>query len=133
MLELAWEIKFVLHTNLLKLNKFCLKYKTFQERRLVVLDKSRQLGPPKEAGREKIFSLPAACRLFSRGVIFTRARVSPALLSLTKMGTTRSLSLNRQQPSKIQSHPSPKYIYEIASLETTTTKFRDHLSRLSKV
>ena len=32
------------------------------------------------------FSLPAACRLFSRGVIFTRARVSPALLSLRKNG-----------------------------------------------
>ena len=30
--------------------------------------------------------LPAACRLFSRGVIFTRARVSLALLSLRKNG-----------------------------------------------
>ena len=40
MQELAWEIKFVLHTNLLKLNKLSLKYETFQERRLVVLDKS---------------------------------------------------------------------------------------------
>ena len=48
------------------------------------------------AGREKnegktnhfslIFSLPAACRLFSRGVIFTRERVSLALLSLRKIG-----------------------------------------------
>ena len=43
------------------------------------------------AGREKnegpsFFSLPAACRLFSRGVIFTRARVSLALLSLRKNG-----------------------------------------------
>ena len=38
------------------------------------------------------FSLPAACRLFSRGVIFTPARVSLALLSLRKNGgTTRSL------------------------------------------
>ena len=36
MQELAWVIKFVLHTNLLKLNKFCLKYETFQESRLVV-------------------------------------------------------------------------------------------------
>ena len=36
MKELASVIKFVLHTNLLKLNKFCLKYETFQERRLVV-------------------------------------------------------------------------------------------------
>ena len=34
----------------------------------------------------KIFSLPAAWRLFSRGMIFTRARVSPALLSLRKNG-----------------------------------------------
>ena len=32
------------------------------------------------------FSLPAACRLFSRGVIFTPARVSLALLSLRKNG-----------------------------------------------
>ena len=32
-------------------------------------------------------------RLFLRGVIFTRARVSLALLSLRKMGTTRSLLL----------------------------------------
>ena len=32
------------------------------------------------------FSLPTACRLFSRGVIFTRARVSLALLSLRKNG-----------------------------------------------
>ena len=35
MKELAWVIKFVLHTNLLKLNKFCSKYETFQESRLV--------------------------------------------------------------------------------------------------
>ena len=34
--ELAWVIKIELHTNLLKLNKFCLKYEAFQERRLVV-------------------------------------------------------------------------------------------------
>ena len=32
------------------------------------------------------FSLSAACRLFSRGVIFTRARVSLALLSLRQNG-----------------------------------------------
>ena len=32
------------------------------------------------------FSLPAACRLFSRGVIFTRPCVSLALLSLKKNG-----------------------------------------------
>ena len=31
-------------------------------------------------------TLPAACRLFSRGVIFTRARVSLVLLSLRKNG-----------------------------------------------
>ena len=39
--------------------------------------------------REKnffIFLSPAACRLFSRGLIFTRARVLLALLSLTKNG-----------------------------------------------
>ena len=35
------------------------------------------------AGRE---SLPAACRLFSRRVIFTRAYVSLALLSLRENG-----------------------------------------------
>ena len=33
---------------------------------------------------ERAFSLPAACRLFLRGVIFTRARVSLAPLSLRK-------------------------------------------------
>ena len=38
------------------------------------------------AEREKNESLSAACRLFSRGVIFTRARVSLALLSLRKSG-----------------------------------------------
>ena len=32
------------------------------------------------------FSLPAACHLFSRGLIFTRARVLLALLSLRKNG-----------------------------------------------
>ena len=37
-------------------------------------------------GGEREKSLPAACRLFSRGVIFTRARVSLALLSLRKNG-----------------------------------------------
>ena len=39
--------------------------------------------------REKFFSffsLPAACRLFSRGVVFTRPCVSLALLSLRKNG-----------------------------------------------
>ena len=47
---------------------------------------------PRAKGKEKIFSLPSACRLFSRGVIFTRARVSLALLSLRKNGgTNRSL------------------------------------------
>lgn len=34
--ELAWAIKSVLLTNPLKLNKFCLKYETFQESRLLV-------------------------------------------------------------------------------------------------
>ena len=37
---------------------------------------------PPEKGRH--VPLPAACRLFSRGVIFPRARVSLALLSLRK-------------------------------------------------
>ena len=36
--------------------------------------------------REKFFSLPTACRLFSPGMIFTCARVSFALLSLRKNG-----------------------------------------------
>ena len=39
------------------------------------------------------FSLPAACPLFSRGVIFTPASVSLAVLSEEKWGTTRSLVL----------------------------------------
>ena len=34
--------------------------------------------------RKMRFSLPAACHLFSRGMIFTRARVSLSLLSLRK-------------------------------------------------
>ena len=43
-------------------------------------------------GRENFFFLPSACHLFSRGVIFTRARVLLALLSLReKRGTTRGL------------------------------------------
>ena len=43
-------------------------------------------------GRENFFFLPSACHLFSRGVIFTRARVLLAVLSLReKRGTTRSL------------------------------------------
>ena len=37
-------------------------------------------------GREKNVPLPAACRLFSRGVIFIPARVSLVLLSLRKNG-----------------------------------------------
>ena len=36
--------------------------------------------------REKFFSLPVACLLFLRAMIFTRARVSFALLSLSKNG-----------------------------------------------
>ena len=58
---------------------------------------------PREKRRHAAkFSLPAACRLFSRGVIFTRARVSLALLSLRKNGgllvvylRLRCLSLRR--------------------------------------
>ena len=47
----------------------------------------------------------AACRLFSRGVIFTRARVSLALLSLEeKWGTTRSLGSPRHV---LYSYPPP--------------------------
>ena len=43
-------------------------------------------GREKNEKSEKFFSLPAACRLFSRGVIFTRGRVSLALLSLRTNG-----------------------------------------------
>ena len=43
-------------------------------------------SPHARARKGSFFSLPAACRLFSRGVIFTRARVSQALLSLRKNG-----------------------------------------------
>ena len=39
-----------------------------------------------EIDQKKKFSLSAACRLFSRGMIFTRARVSLALLSLRTNG-----------------------------------------------
>ena len=38
------------------------------------------------AGRENFFPLPVACRLFSRGVIFTPTRVSLALFSLRRNG-----------------------------------------------
>ena len=48
-----------------------------------------------------------ACRLFSRGVIFTRARVSLALLSLEeKWGTTRSL---KNVLGEYASRPSMQY------------------------
>ena len=40
----------------------------------------------KSLGFVSFFSLPAECRLFSRGVIFMRARVSLALLTLKKNG-----------------------------------------------
>ena len=52
---------------------------------------ARENHPTRE--KATFFSLPAACRLFSRWVIFTRTRVSLALLSLRKnqWGTSRSL------------------------------------------
>ena len=59
---------------------------------LELREERRRWGESKGAGRggenkgASFFSLPAACRLFSRGVIFTRARVSLALLSLRKNG-----------------------------------------------
>ena len=40
----------------------------------------------REERKKSFFFLPAACRLFSRGVFFTPARVSLALLSLRKNG-----------------------------------------------
>ena len=45
-----------------------------------------KINPREKRRHATFFSLPAACRLFSRGVIFTRARVSLALLSLRKNG-----------------------------------------------
>ena len=52
--------------------------------------KMQENADNKKSKRKKtkmpFFSLPAACRLFSRGVIFTPARVSLALLSLRKNG-----------------------------------------------
>ena len=48
--------------------------------------------------RARVFSLHAACRFFSRGVIFTRARVSLALLSLRKNGGLLVASLVFQWP-----------------------------------
>ena len=41
---------------------------------------------PREKRPHVFFSLPATCRLFLRGVIFTRVRVSLSLLSLRKNG-----------------------------------------------
>ena len=46
----------------------------------------REITPREKRRRASFFSLPAACHLFSRGMIFTRARVSLALLSLRKNG-----------------------------------------------
>ena len=51
-------------------------------------------GIVEQAKRELVWKSPAAWRLFSRGVMFTRPRVSLALLSLRKNGTTRSLRLS---------------------------------------
>ena len=41
---MARVITFILHTNLPKLNKFCLKYETFQERRLLVAQQVTMAG-----------------------------------------------------------------------------------------
>ena len=48
-------------------------------------------------GEREFFSLPSACHLFSRGVIFTCARVSHALLSLRKNGGLLVLNLHHSQ------------------------------------
>ena len=53
-------------------------------------------GERKMRDYRQFFSLPATCRLFSRGVIFTRVRVSLALLSLRKNGGL--------QASRVQSY-----------------------------
>ena len=49
-------------------------------------EKRRHAAGKEKNEKKSFFSLPAACRLFSRGVIFTSARVSLALLSLRKTG-----------------------------------------------
>ena len=61
---------------------FCYRgeFKILRRRR----QRKRQKGDTRRG--EKKISLPAACRLFARGVIFTPARVSLALLSLRKNG-----------------------------------------------
>ena len=60
---------------------------------------------PCEKRRHAFFSLPAACRLFSRGVIFTSARVSLTLLSLRKNGdylkSRLYLQINYSIPLKV--------------------------------
>ena len=51
------------------------------------------------------FSLPAACRLFSRGVIFTRSHFARSIILEEKWGTTRSLRLHgRLQEVRLRSN-----------------------------
>ena len=90
-------------------------------------------GRAGQAGREKneapsFFSLPAACRLFSRGVIFTRFRVSLALLSLRKNGGL--LVVYGQVYTVITKfscfHRFPIHLSNGASQQVRARKFRCH-------
>ena len=58
---MAWVIKFVLHRNLLKLNKFCLKYETFQERPLVVARQVTMAGLSKKNLTHSRFCIKEIC------------------------------------------------------------------------
>ena len=58
-------------------------------------------------GERRVFLSPRLVSPFSRGVIFKRARVSLALLSLRKTGTTRSLMNERTTSTRApQPHPN---------------------------
>ena len=58
---------------------------------LLQIDDNKIKDNARKATRS-FFSLPAACRLFSRGVIFTHARVSLALLSTRSLRSFYPLS-----------------------------------------
>ena len=62
-------------------------------------------GDKRRERKKSFFSLPVACRLFSRGVIFTRVRVSHALLSLRKNGGLLVVYEFNRQPNRFSSFP----------------------------
>ena len=87
-------------------------------------------------------SPPAACRLFSRGVIFTRARVSLALLSLRKNGElpvvyslwTGSLFVERVKKSRGEGtnrEPVQRVLLSSCALHSLRASRKMHSPRLA--